>query len=122
FDGAVNHQQKSIGLHGLLVLKDAVAGNTGAMERGAQRAKPANHDGAFDGGNDHRREITEHHDLADGGHRERDTASEQAPEAAPKGNALAPELDPASGIVKSNGFILLSSARAIIPKRKPLDF
>src|ERR1700689_5574299 len=105
FDRAVNDHQKSVRLHGLFILQDAVPWNARAVKRGTERAQAADHDRAFDPGDDDRGEITEDHDAADDGDRQRDPAEKQAPQAAPESAALAPELNPGAPVIKADDFL-----------------
>src|SRR5580692_5869491 len=53
---AMNDYEKSVRLHRLFILNHAVSRNAGAIQRGAERAEAADHDSAFDRGNDDRSE------------------------------------------------------------------
>src|SRR5579863_8171400 len=102
FSRAMHDHEKSVRPHGVFVVDNAVFWNARAVHGGTKRAEAASHDCPFHRGNHDRGEIAEDHNVTDRRNSQRYTANEQAPQAAPKGAALAPELDPVARVVKAD--------------------
>ena len=96
------HDEKAVSLHGCLVVDHAVFRDTDAVESRTQHAQTTDHDCALDRGDDNSGEVSKHDDVAHDGNGQEQRAKEPAPEAAPKGAALAPKLDPIASIVDAD--------------------
>ena len=94
---AIRHHEELVRLEGRLVLHNTVCGDAQAIQPGAEGAQPAPHHCTFQGTDDPAHEGTEHQEGADAGNNKETRPDQQAPQPAPQGPPLPPDLHTIAG-------------------------